>query len=155
MEILHDDQDGCRHGESLKEAEQRFEQSGLEPLVRRQRPREADPRERMPERAAPGRGPADPTATTQLAGIGIPDQPTQRLNDRPIGNATLTDVGAGTPHHPHAAFTGRPCRLVDEPALADTGLAGNQPMDRPAENGRVEPTLDRKNFSLAPDDGSG
>ena len=56
----------------------------------------------------------------------------EQVDERQIGQADVAEVDAVAGEHPHAAFGGPGGQLVEQPGLADPGVAGEQDGGGPA-----------------------
>ena len=139
VQVLDDEDDRFDLGESLEDAEDRVEQARLERLGLRSRVRSTRPAERRNQACEVGARAAD--HGVEDLGLERPDERPERLDDRPVRDAAVTDVGAAADDDAHPAGRRERGRLRDQARLADTGLARDELVDR--RPGHREPSSAR------------
>src|SRR4030095_11608817 len=88
----------------------------------------------QPAQAGQGRG--QRRGHLGLAGAGA--EVAEGVDERHVGEAHVADLHAAADQHPDPAALGPGGELVEQPGLADAGVAGDQPDRRPAALGPVE-----------------
>ena len=141
MEVLDHEDDGFDLGQTLEDAEDRVEEPRLERLGLRSRVLDPVRRQRRHESCEVVTSAADDDI--EAVRVERPHQCPERLDDRAVGNAAMTDISAATDEDAHPARCRQGRRLGDQAGLADAGLARDELMDRGARDGTVECAGDR------------
>ena len=110
--------------------------------------------------AAPGRWPARAGAGPGWARprpAGRPPRPrpagpevAEGVDEGHVGQADVADLHAAADQHPDAAALGPGGELVEQPGLADAGVAGDQPDGRPPRSARPSRATRRSSSSARP-----
>ena len=148
MQVLDDEQQGAPRGEALDQAQDRFEQPRLQPLALGAGLGQIGPRhERRKQASKVGPGWADDLV--DLLGPKVAVELAQRLDDRAVRHAGGSDVHARAAQHAHATLAREAHRFVDQSALADAGLAGQEEVAGATALRLVEGALDRSDLGFA------
>ena len=141
VEVLDDEDHRFDFGQTLEDAEDRIEEPRLQGLG-------LGAEVRAPIRSQRRDEPGEVVTRTaddhvQLVGIERPDHRPERLDDRTVGHAAVTDISAVADDDAHPAGRADGRRLGHQTRLADAGLARHELMDRGAGGRAVDRACDR------------
>ena len=137
-------------GEPLEHAEDGVEQARLERLGLRSLVGAARPSEHRHEAREIGAG--RPDHRVEDLGFERPDERPERLDDRTVRDATVTDVGAAPDDDAHASRSRERGGLGDEARLADAGLTRDELVNRRGHHRVVERPAHRRELRRASDE---